>query len=178
MKKELSPNGKPSNLTPEQYKLVRTPAFKKWFGDWEILAKAEILSNDIKGVYKNVALNNIERFLFEISQQANSSDSEYKGAIETVGKSIVNLALKLFPDSKVEDEYIPVVSKVIDKNGEPLVVYHGTYADFTVFEGKYDNRGNKIIYFSSKKNVSRLYGENIKPFFLKINYLKSIYANS
>ncbi len=31
----LAPNGKPSKLTPEQYKLVRTPAFKKWFGDWE-----------------------------------------------------------------------------------------------------------------------------------------------
>jgi hypothetical protein len=30
----LAPNGKPSNLTPEQYRLVRTPAFKKWFGDW------------------------------------------------------------------------------------------------------------------------------------------------
>ena len=31
----LAPNGKRSNLTPEQYKLVRTTAFKKWFGDWE-----------------------------------------------------------------------------------------------------------------------------------------------
>ncbi len=31
----LAPNGKPSNLTPEQYKLVREPAFKQWFGDWE-----------------------------------------------------------------------------------------------------------------------------------------------
>ena len=31
----LAPNGKKSNLTNEQYKLVRTPAFKKWFGDWE-----------------------------------------------------------------------------------------------------------------------------------------------
>jgi hypothetical protein len=31
----LAPNGKPSNLTPEQYRLVRTPAFKNWFGDWE-----------------------------------------------------------------------------------------------------------------------------------------------
>jgi hypothetical protein len=30
----LAPNGKPSNLTLEQYKLVRTPVFKKWFGDW------------------------------------------------------------------------------------------------------------------------------------------------
>ena len=31
----LAPNGKPSNLTPEQYKLVRSPEFKAWFGDWE-----------------------------------------------------------------------------------------------------------------------------------------------
>jgi hypothetical protein len=31
----LAPNGKPSNLTPEQYRLVRTSAFKNWFGDWE-----------------------------------------------------------------------------------------------------------------------------------------------
>jgi hypothetical protein len=33
--KLLAPNGKPSNLTPKQYRLVRTPAFKEWFGDWE-----------------------------------------------------------------------------------------------------------------------------------------------
>lgn len=33
--KLIAPNGKPSNLNAEQYKLVRTPAFKKWFGDWE-----------------------------------------------------------------------------------------------------------------------------------------------
>ena len=31
----LAPNGKPSKLTPEQYKLVRKPEFKAWFGDWE-----------------------------------------------------------------------------------------------------------------------------------------------
>ena len=35
MEKFLAPNGKPSNLTPEQYKLVRTPEFKAWFGDWQ-----------------------------------------------------------------------------------------------------------------------------------------------
>lgn len=31
----LAPNGKPSKLTEEQWLLVRTPNFKKWFGDWE-----------------------------------------------------------------------------------------------------------------------------------------------
>lgn len=62
----LSPNGKPSNLTPEQHRLVRTPAFKNWFGDWQ---------NDPK----------------------NSS-------------------------------------KVLDDNGEPLVVYHYSQSNFTIFD--------------------------------------------
>ena len=31
----VAPNGKPSNLNAEQHEIVRTPAFKKWFGDWE-----------------------------------------------------------------------------------------------------------------------------------------------
>lgn len=31
----LAPNGRRSNLTAQQYDLVRTIAFKKWFGDWE-----------------------------------------------------------------------------------------------------------------------------------------------
>ena len=36
MKKALlAPNGNPSNLTPTQYKLVRTDAFKSWFGSWK-----------------------------------------------------------------------------------------------------------------------------------------------
>jgi hypothetical protein len=31
----IAPNGNPSNLTPQQYELVRTKAFKNWFGDWQ-----------------------------------------------------------------------------------------------------------------------------------------------
>ena len=67
----LAPNGKPSNLTPEQYKLVRTKAFKKWFGDWENDPKnsskvvdengeplvcyhgSEYLFNEFKDIYEN-----------------------------------------------------------------------------------------------------------------------------
>lgn len=35
MSKHLAPNSEPSNLTHEQWHLVRTPEFKAWFGDWE-----------------------------------------------------------------------------------------------------------------------------------------------
>ena len=89
----LAPNGKPSNLTPEQYKLVRTPEFKAWFGDWE---------ND------------------------------------------------------PED-----ASKVIDENGEPLVVYHGSPKKFSTFKGF----GH---WFTSKKEITNNYGKKKYEVFLKV----------
>jgi len=93
----LAPNGKPSNLTPEQYKLVRTLAFKQWFGDWE---------ND----------------------PANAS-------------------------------------KVVDENGEPLIVYHGTRSDdFYEFQNKLF--GYRGFYFTDKKSVAINYGSNVRQFFL------------
>lgn len=64
--RHLAPNGQPSNLPYRQWVMVRTPAFKRWFGDWQ---------NDPAGS-----------------------------------------------------------SKVVDENGEPLIVYHGTPAyGFSVF---------------------------------------------
>lgn len=61
-----APNGKPTLLNERQWLLVRTPSFKRWFGDWE----------------------------------------------NAPGEA----------------------SRVIDQNGEPQVVYHGTQADFTEFD--------------------------------------------
>ena len=37
-----APNGKPTNLTEDQWVTVRTPAFKNWFGDWEREGRKEI----------------------------------------------------------------------------------------------------------------------------------------
>jgi predicted ABC-type ATPase len=104
--KLLAPNGKPSNLNATQYKLVRTPAFKKWFGDWE---------------------NNPSK-----------------------------------------------ASKVVDENGEPLVVYHGTKQNFTVFN--LEKVGSNIdygmwgsgFYFSPIKSFSKNYGNVLMKIFLNI----------
>ena len=93
----LAPNGKPSNLTPEQYKLVRTPAFKKWFGDWE--------------------------------------------------KS---------PETS---------SKVVDENGEPLVVWHGSPSvDINVFDIKKSKRQSSGLkefgsFFTTNKKVAEIYSK-------------------
>lgn len=107
----IAPNGNESNLTAEQYKLVRTPEFKAWFGDWE---------ND--------------------------------------------------PDS---------ASKIVDKNGEPLVVYHGTMYDFNSFNDRY-----KAHYFAVDKKYSSFVVteyrgglkeyERIIPCFLNVRKLQKV----
>jgi hypothetical protein len=65
--------------------------------------------------------------------QSNTLDAK-NGAIDVAGKELVDLAIKLFPNSKVGDVFNPIVSKVVDENGEPMVVYHGTNNKFTFFD--------------------------------------------
>lgn len=63
-------------------------------------------------------------------------------------------------------------SKVVDENGEPMVVYHGTNNTFTTFkrdlnpedEGVY----GKGLYFASWREYSKEYGKRIMPVFLNI----------
>jgi hypothetical protein len=95
----LAPNGKKSNLTNEQYKLVRTPAFKKWFGDWE-----------------------------------NSPQT---------------------------------ASKVIDENGEPLVVYHGSNQK-NIAEFKTITTKNIGAFFTENKALAKKYGKTLYAVFLDI----------
>ena len=107
--KHLAPNGKPSNLTEQQAKIVRTPSFKKWFGEWE---------------------------------------TDPKNA-----------------------------SKVVDENGEPLVVYHGTNTSFTEFDNKKKGSSTKApdtnlgFFFAESREQALRYGENVLPSFLNIRNL-------
>jgi hypothetical protein len=99
-KQLTAPNGKPSNLNEKQWNQVRTPEFKKWFGDWE---------NDPKNA-----------------------------------------------------------SKVVDENGEPLVVYHGTDATFDAFIPGWAQGWGKGIYFTDNKEQTKEFGENTIEAFINI----------
>jgi len=81
-----------------------------------------------------------------------------------------NLAVK-----KGEKDYVlkVSVSKVVDENGEPLVVWHGTEADFDEFSYDYFGQtdpGDKGrgFYFAYEKRVSEGYGNILMPVFLSI----------
>ena len=61
----LAPNGKPSNLTPEQWHLVRTPEFKAWFGDWEALENAKIRDRGMDEITLNQLAKNVSKVVDE-----------------------------------------------------------------------------------------------------------------
>ena len=61
-------------------------------------------------------------------------------------------------------------SKIVDENGEPLVVYHGSDADFDTFD-RTKARANMDIqgsFFSPWKEDAGGYGGNVRAFFLNI----------
>ncbi len=53
-------------------------------------------------------------------------------------------------------------SKVVDENGEPLVVYHGTHEDFSAFEegDSWSARAGGAIWFSDNKATAETYGRH------------------
>lgn len=65
-------------------------------------------------------------------------------------------------------------SKVVDEDGKPLVVYHGTNEEFNVFDknkrGSNTDKGifGKGFYFSKNLKTSQAYGKNIKETYLSI----------
>lgn len=98
----MAPNGKPSKLNERQWLQVRTPSFKRWFGDWEKYATKK------NGVW------------------ADSGSA---------------------------------VSKVVDENGEPQVVFHGTErAGFTSMNPhKADKHRTPMLFFTSHEGTARSY---------------------
>ena len=60
-------------------------------------------------------------------------------------------------------------SKVVDEQGRPLVVYHGTSVEFNEFKKEYakDGQYKKGFFFTADKPVARMYGDIIMPVYLK-----------
>ena len=91
-------------------------------------------------------------------------DAEYMAAVENgdmeTAERLVKEAAKLaMPDTKV-----------VDEDGYPMVVYHGSEEDFNVFD-KTKGRANMDIqgmFFSPWDDDARGYGSNVRAFFLNI----------
>lgn len=107
----------------------------------------------------------------ENSEKINTFDkksgNERKYLSKTIDSEGNNLSLE-------QAEYF-ANSKVRDKNGNLLVVYHGTMEDFSVFDitksRSYDEVLNYDLpgfYFSESNDESGSYGENIKAYYVNV----------
>lgn len=71
-------------------------------------------------------------------------------------------------------------SKVVDEQGRPLVVYHGTNAEFDTFDKNLSNLGmfGKGFYFARSKNYAAAYGaKNLMSVYLSIQNPLIVYEN-
>lgn len=63
-------------------------------------------------------------------------------------------------------------SKVVDEQGRPLVVYHGTDAEFDIFDKNITPKRKNLLgqgfYFTNQQNKAKWFGKNIMPVYLKI----------
>lgn len=84
----------------------------------------------------------------------------------------IHNAVSRDPDTPLRQLTPSNSSKVVDENGEPLVVYHGTDASFDTFQIDYEsyNGFKDGAYFTSNKKFAKGYTvkNNIMPVFLSI----------
>ena len=68
------------------------------------------------------------------------------------------------------ENYPENASKIVDEDGKPLVVYHGTDADFTVFDKTKGRSGMDIqgMFFSPWELDAKAYGSIVRAFYLNI----------
>ena len=273
-----APNGKRTNLTEEQWVRVRTPNFKKWFGDWEkeawakaamdFLERTAPVANltgqefqkdgvkltdkvpayfksignvarndelgdvvlDLKGVEDSIAhgvgrlksaafmavpdviekgfiFNREENwkergwntavivapiklgeddYVCEVvvkkvrgQQRFYLHEVEIKKTLDGVFKSVANNGNASQVSKLILGKHLAEVkgnvSKVVDENGEPLVVYHGTESDFFEFKhGKAVGSGDKFgylgeaFYATNDEDVAQTYGDRVIPIFLNL----------
>jgi 8-oxo-dGTP pyrophosphatase MutT (NUDIX family) len=184
-KKLLAPNGKQSNLNEIQYNLVRTPEFKKWFGDWELLYqyKDRYTYEGHDRLFGQPKIGNEYDLVDGTKAKLLSLDKE-KGQYEVLiygKKQFISFRRMLYLYSGIPDvfteERLLEISKVVDSNGEPLVVYHATDNKFWEFEKEKQIVGyyGKGFYFSSSLKKSKDYGKRVIPAFLNI---KSVFTLS
>ncbi|MGN0555053.1 MAG: hypothetical protein ACI4LI_04045 [Candidatus Fimenecus sp.] len=141
---------------------------KKRVNEWEKrtglqlpVGSSYINSNTIKA-----QINNTVKTHYMQNSAEDAQDGEIRKSVkDSQGNTISEEQQKFFKDSAVRDD-----------DGNLLVVYHGTYAEFTVFDkkkSKYSNLYGRGFYFTDSDSHAQQYG-NAGKYYLNIkNPLKT-----
>lgn len=131
---------------------------------------------------RSYQLQNIEKaFAASVRVQGKATSSAPSSVTNTA--NAIRTVADLFSNVKQKDrDFMPnKASKVVNADGTPKVMYHGTNAEFTVFDR---SKGKKKIhlnvfgdgnYFTALEQGAARYGENVVPAYLNIKnpYVKA-----
>lgn len=122
-----------------------------------------------KGDYKNV--HNVPQD--RVEQMKSKFQESINSLLEINGDVGITETIENKKQSNINDNFLKWFgnSKVVDENGQPLVVYHGSPVDFNEFDKLKQKKLLKYgqgFYFTSNKQRANLYGEP-KGFYLRIN---------
>lgn len=119
-----APNGKPTNLTEKQWVQVRTQAFKKWFGDWELpLKTVRIISSPSKISFnlkqkEATAKKEIVEWAKKngIIKELTDKESGGKGIIHITPKSIEKIVDDVYNlhDEQLQQQSLNLLSNIED----------------------------------------------------------------
>lgn len=122
-------------------------------------ARQEEYSKEMQDILANAKRDSEGNLLAPNGKKSNLTERQY-----------AQVRTKAFKDWFGDWENNPSeASKVVDENGEPLVVYHGTNAEFTVFDNSKNDLSYKGFYFTDSKKMAGSYkGDILMPVFLNI----------
>ena len=165
-----APNGKPTNLTEKQWVQVRTKAFKDWFGEWENPKQIERtittgleVSSSRTWLDGSAVVKRDNSYFYINNDGANIEITKDEYDDFNKGKTIV-----LNKETKVVKELDTNFSKVLDENGEPLVMYHRSDDNISIFDINKSRHGG--FWFSKDPN----YYVNTKA---KLKYTIPVFLN-
>ena len=135
--------------------------FQDTDNNWRInVAKpiSKALNDEYESILKNAPRNEQGRLLAPNGKPSNLNEKQY-----------AQVRTKTFKEWFGDWENDPAnASKVVDENGEPLVVYHGSKnGNFNIFNYDYLRKTDNGFYFTSDKEYAKQFGD-IREFFLNI----------
>jgi GNAT superfamily N-acetyltransferase len=149
----LAPNGKPSNLTEQQAKIVRTEAFKNWFGDWESNATASLDVKDFSKYLQNKYDGLTTLFLSESNGVISIDMIEVDSAMRKggIGTSVMNDILLYADINGKEISLIPALKD--DRKG---TTSRNRLVDFYKRFGFVENTGRNKDFSKKSGSMFRL----------------------
>ena len=165
-----------SNVAPSFIRAVAfaiTESNPSYMGFWSNDLRSTMGAKNYDSIFSTIATAKKSLGLFYPISVDFKKDSTTRALYGYHNPSFDKIDLTIYKDSKkvkikskdIEKKISKTKSKVVDKDGEPLVVYHGAGEDFNIFNTVSSEMGS---HFGTKKQADVFITKTIMPVFINI----------